>query len=96
MQETRYTEIGEGPDFNPIERRLIETFEGGNPQDVYSKMNQRLFELEAEGHTLVQQKTITFAERRRLERISKIEKKKARMRKNGIMRQTPTGRLVPI
>jgi len=77
MQETRH--------FNKDghEQRLIEIFTEphGDNSKLFEKMNRRLFELEQEGHVLVQQKQISFSEKLALERTKKAKKKLNRMKK---------------
>ena len=79
MQETRFlNENGE-------EQRLVELFSVPAGEDakekLFRKMNDRLFQLEQQGHSLVQQKEITLSEKLASERSKKAKKKLARMKR---------------
>lgn len=79
MQETRYF------DEEGQEKRLVELFEEPNGENstekLLEKMNRRLFQLEQQGHELVQQKQITLSEKLAIERAKKAKKKLNRMKK---------------
>jgi hypothetical protein len=77
MQETKFiNQDGQ-------EERMIEIFDAPHSVDgrerLLEKMNRRLFALEEQGHTLVQQKPITLAEKMTLEKAKKAKKKLSRM-----------------
>ena len=75
MQETRYY------DEDDNEQRQIEYFSAKQGEDIFEKMNRRLFELEQRGHSLVGQRPATLSDRLAYERAKKAKKKLARMRK---------------
>lgn len=77
MQETRYF------DENKIEQSFIEIFHSNDNdrEKLFKKMNNRLFELEQQGHSLVQQRPISLSEKIAIERSKKAKKKLNRMNK---------------
>jgi hypothetical protein len=79
MQETRYF------DNDGMEQRLNEIFYEQHAEDsrekLINKMNNRLFELEQQGHSLVKQAPITLSEKLAIERTNKAKKKLKRMNK---------------
>ena len=78
MQETRYI------DDDGAEQKMREFFSDTSrdaTEKLYEKMNNRLFQLEDIGHTLVQQKVLTVSESLAIERAKKAGKKLKRMRK---------------
>lgn len=83
MQETRYF------DEHGQQQKLLEVFSiiqrenSGNDaiKKLYEKMNNRLFELENEGHVLVKQKVISLSEKLAIERAKKAKKKLNRMKR---------------
>jgi hypothetical protein len=78
MQETRYFDDAK-------EQRLCEIFsepQGADSREkLFNKMNNRLFELEKQGHSLVKQSPITLSEKLAIERSKKAKKKLNRMNK---------------
>lgn len=78
MQETRFN------DENETEQKMREFFsntDGDSTERLYEKMNNRLFQLEAMGHSLVQQKILTVSESLAIEKAKKAKKKLKRMSK---------------
>jgi len=83
VQETRYF------DEHGQQQKLLEVFSITQREDsdndairkLYEKMNNRLFELENEGHVLVKQKVISLSEKLAIERAKKAKKKLNRMKR---------------
>ncbi len=69
MQETKYVaEDGE----QKTKQELFYPKTGETTQDLISRMNERLFELESEGHVLVEQRR--FTNWRNLQKQKKLKK----------------------
>jgi hypothetical protein len=76
MQETKYINN------DGVEERMMEVFyreQHEGRSDFIERMNNRLFALEMQGHTLVQQKPITLSEKIAIERAKKAKKKLSRL-----------------
>ena len=77
MQETRYF------DEDGHEQRMVESFYMEKEESInklYERMNNRLFALEQQGHSLVKQKEISLSEKMAIERGKKAKKKLNRMK----------------
>lgn len=81
MQETKYN------DKDGAEQKMREFFSNTDcdtTEKLYEKMNNRLFQLEDMGHSLVQQKILTVSESLAIERAKKAKKKLKRMKKTEV------------
>jgi len=79
MQKTRY--FDEKEQGQSLVELFSEPYGDNSTEKLFAKMNNRLFQLEKQGHELVQQKQITLSEKLAIKRAKKAKKKINRMKK---------------